>query len=47
MVEYQKVIGIYYLLLENGFEISGRVKYTKYTEEEIINVLNVIGLCIK
>ena len=31
----------------NGFEISGRVKYTKYTEEEIINVLNVIGLCIK
>ena len=31
----------------NGFEISGRVKYTKYTEEEIINVLNVVGLCIK
>lgn len=31
----------------NGFEISGRVKYTKYTEEEIINVLNVIGLCIE
>ena len=31
----------------NGFEISGRVKYTKYTEEEIINVLNVIELCIE
>ena len=31
----------------NGFKISGSVKYTKYTEEEIINVLNLIGLCIK
>lgn len=31
----------------NGFKISGCVKYTKYTEEEIINVLNVIGLCIE
>lgn len=31
----------------NGFKISGSVKYTKYTEEEIINVLNVIGLCIE
>ena len=31
----------------NGFGISGQVKYTRYTEEEIINVLNVIGLCIE
>ena len=40
----------WYILSASGngfFEISGRVKYTKYTEEEIINVLNVIGLCIE
>lgn len=31
----------------NGFGIIGQVSYKKYTEEEIINILNVVGLCTK